>query len=415
MATEGPGPEWIIEFNFENSPQVSQKSLGAELVIGRADGGENTFVGLDLTPFGGDELGVSRRHALIHRQGDRVMIHDLHSSNGTTLNGKILEPEVDYLLKDGNALRLGDLQITVHIFPDIGPTSILGKRTDFSRNDLPIMMRGQQVIVVEDEQLFAELYRTTLEEVGFSVQICHEVVSAVRILNHQTPSLILLDLMLPNVTGLELCRYVRRDMAYPSLPILVVSARTDPEAVKQALEAGANVYLAKPVNPKELVQIASALVQQNEAHPRSLGTKQLGDLNSPEEKTSVTREFTIILFIEGSREPVTLVIDEAVILGRRGDTTQEHQKAEAHKPGFIDLQPYDAFEKGVSRVHAKLRHDGQKFLFEDLESSNGTFVNGMRLSPNDPHILINGDEIRLGRLRLAFYRVTEETSPKEAT
>ncbi len=70
----------------------------------------------------------------------------------------------------------------------------------------------------------------------------------------------------------------------------------------------------------------------------------------------------------------------------------------------IDLTPHDAIEKGVSRTHAVLTRDQETVVVADLNSANGTFLNGQKLMPNEPRILRDNDELRLGRLviRVAF-------------
>ena len=105
---------------------------------------------------------------------------------------------------------------------------------------------------------------------------------------------------------------------------------------------------------------------------------------------------------------VMLYLDEAqttIVLQPRGRTILGRIKlsgsyaSRAHKPD-VDLTAYDGFEKGVSRLHAALHRDGDVLTIRDLDSSNGTYVNGVRLAPGEYEILNNGDQIHLGRLAL---------------
>ncbi|WP_376790029.1 FHA domain-containing protein [Thermoflexus sp.] len=84
-----------------------------EVLVGRLDVGRGIFPQVDLTPDGGLEGGVSRRHARIFFQGDRFYIEDLGSTNGTYLNGSRLEPYTPHPLGDGDELRLGQILIRV--------------------------------------------------------------------------------------------------------------------------------------------------------------------------------------------------------------------------------------------------------------------------------------------------------------
>jgi pSer/pThr/pTyr-binding forkhead associated (FHA) protein len=66
----------------------------------------------------------------------------------------------------------------------------------------------------------------------------------------------------------------------------------------------------------------------------------------------------------------------------------------------IDFSPYQAYASGVSRLHAVIKRDASRILLMDLGSANGTYVNGKRLLPNAEHILVNGDVIALGKLKM---------------
>ena len=98
----------------------------------------------------------------------------------------------------------------------------------------------------------------------------------------------------------------------------------------------------------------------------------------------------LFLNIMGADIPISLQSNDEIILGREGEG----------KPGqlVLDLTPFGAAEKGVSRSHAALRRLKNNLFIVDLGSSNGTYVNGQRLVSHQPNILIEGDEIRMGNL-----------------
>jgi hypothetical protein len=87
--------------------------LTKELSIGRLDAASATFPDIDMTSYGGLEKGVSRRHAKITRQGDKISIEDLGSVNGTLLNGQSLTPYLQYPLKNGDEVHLGQLAVRI--------------------------------------------------------------------------------------------------------------------------------------------------------------------------------------------------------------------------------------------------------------------------------------------------------------
>lgn len=98
----------------------------------------------------------------------------------------------------------------------------------------------------------------------------------------------------------------------------------------------------------------------------------------------------LFLNIRGVDTPLMLQFKDELVLGRKG--TGEIG------PFVLDLTPFGADEKGVSRIHAAFRRLKNNLFLVDLGSSNGTFVNGQRLVSEQPNMLIEGDEIRLGNL-----------------
>ncbi len=391
--------DWTIEFTIEGAPEPVRLVVEDEMLIGRTDASHQTLNGLDLADYDGKDQGVSRQHALIRWDGDNLVIKDLKSANGTILNAMKLPPEVEYRLNDGDQLSVGHLSMSIRI-NDVGWSTIRARRVEFSLRGAPVKARGQRILVVEDDSSFAAMYKATFEKSGYNVQTCREVVSAIRALNSNSLSLIILDLMLPSIYGLELCRYVRRDTDNPDLPIVVISAASEPSIISQAMEAGADVFISKPINIKEVSRVVSALIFQAEAGNSKLSTKQLSDTAVLQNVSEVTATNTIILFIQNYREPVGLVVDNQVVLGRRLSSLRGQQ--------YLDLEEYGAFDKGVSRTHAKLVREDDSFFVEDLGSSNGTFVNGTPIGANKSYSLTNGDELRLGDLCMTVYLLRDD-------
>ncbi len=103
----------------------------------------------------------------------------------------------------------------------------------------------------------------------------------------------------------------------------------------------------------------------------------------------------LLIDIEGVTSSFVLHPDERIVLGR----------ADSHHPSeqFLDLTPYQAHLKGVSRLHAIISQAGHTLMVTDLGSTNGTFLNEQRLVPNQPRILRDGDMIRLGHM-VAYVR-----------
>ncbi|MDO5672184.1 MAG: MtrAB system response regulator MtrA [Actinomycetaceae bacterium] len=106
------------------------------------------------------------------------------------------------------------------------------------------------ILVVDDDKALAEMIGIVLESEGFTVSYCHHGGQAVETFQRTRPDLILLDLMLPGMDGIEICRLIRQES---SVPIVMLTARLDTSDVVAGLEAGADDYIPKPFKPKELV------------------------------------------------------------------------------------------------------------------------------------------------------------------
>jgi two-component system alkaline phosphatase synthesis response regulator PhoP len=111
----------------------------------------------------------------------------------------------------------------------------------------------RQVLVVDDEIGALTLIGIMLERGGFDVLKARDAYIALDILGEQIPDLIILDVMMPGMDGIDLCRHIRDTETTASIPVLILSARGDAETVERGIEAGANDYLSKPILHHDLV------------------------------------------------------------------------------------------------------------------------------------------------------------------
>lgn len=123
-------------------------------------------------------------------------------------------------------------------------------------------MAGETILVVDDEANIRDLARLYLEKDGYTVIIAQDGAQALAQARQQSPALIVLDLMLPEVDGWEVCRRVR---AESNVPILMLTARDDDIDKIIGLEMGADDYLTKPFNPRELVARVRAILRRMSA------------------------------------------------------------------------------------------------------------------------------------------------------
>ena len=123
----------------------------------------------------------------------------------------------------------------------------------------------QRILVVDDEPDLLELIRVTLENSGFDVETATQGAEVFAALNQCPPDLMILDLMLPDVSGIEICRKVRSTQEWADLPIIMVTARSQEFERVIGFEMGADDYVVKPFSPRELVLRVRAVLRRMEA------------------------------------------------------------------------------------------------------------------------------------------------------
>lgn len=133
----------------------------------------------------------------------------------------------------------------------------------------------QLILVVDDEPKIVELARDYLEHAGFAVLTAGDGPSALQTVRARQPDLVVLDLGLPGLDGLDVTREVRRDSR---LPIIMLTARDDEVDKLLGLELGADDYLTKPFSPRELVARVRAVLRRSERGPDASDIIRTGDL-----------------------------------------------------------------------------------------------------------------------------------------
>jgi two-component system, OmpR family, response regulator MtrA len=127
---------------------------------------------------------------------------------------------------------------------------------------------GADVLVAEDDRRQAELLRQCLMAGGHRVDVVHDGVAALEHARRRPPDLLILDVMMPGVNGLEVCRRLRSDS---DLLVLMLTARTSEEDLLTGLDVGADDYLTKPYSPRELTARVRTLLRRQRATPAGVG------------------------------------------------------------------------------------------------------------------------------------------------
>jgi DNA-binding response OmpR family regulator len=135
-----------------------------------------------------------------------------------------------------------------------------------------------KILVVDDEPEAVELVEFNLKQAGFSVITAADGAEALQKARATPPDLIVLDLMLPEISGLEVCKMLRRDSATSALPIIMLTAKAAEIDRVLGLELGADDYITKPFSPRELVLRIQKLLQRGQATTEGQETLCFGDL-----------------------------------------------------------------------------------------------------------------------------------------
>ena len=172
------------------------------------------------------------------------------------------------------------------------------------------MLRAK-ILIIEDEKDIVKLLQYNLEREGYQVTSVPTGEEALRLLEKQSPDLVILDVMLPGIDGLETCRLLKQDPPKKDIPVLMLTAKSEETDVIVGLRLGADDYVTKPFSPKVLMARVKALLRRSQNKQPSAELRKTADLtidifkhrvtyqNSPIELT--TLEFNILEFL--SRYP----------------------------------------------------------------------------------------------------------------
>ena len=126
------------------------------------------------------------------------------------------------------------------------------------------MMSRQFVLVVEDEEDIMEVIRFNLEKEGYEVHQALSGEKALQVIENNLPSLVLLDLMLPGINGLDLCRIFKQNDRTKAIPVIMLTAKSEDADIVAGLEMGAEDYITKPFSPRVLLARVRTVLRRRE-------------------------------------------------------------------------------------------------------------------------------------------------------
>ena len=156
------------------------------------------------------------------------------------------------------------------------------------------MSSGKRILLVDDEKDILEFLSYNLTKEGFIVKTCLNGSSAIKVIDEFQPNLIVLDVMMPGMDGIETCEIIRANSNYDNIIIAFLTARSEDYSQVAGLEAGADDYINKPIKPKVLVSRVKALLRRKTSQGIdqniSSSSINISDLNINRESYQVERD-----------------------------------------------------------------------------------------------------------------------------
>ena len=230
------------------------------------------------------------------------------------------------------------------------------------------------ILLVEDEEPIRDMLQFSLTKHGFFILEAENAQQAYAILATHVPDLILLDLMLPKISGIDLMRKLKQQSATKDIPIIMLTARAEEECKVQALEVGADDYVVKPFSPKELMARIKAVLRRGVLLSPD-GDLELGDLQFNVEKQQLKIVGTVL----------TLTVIERKLLHfflTHQDRSYSRSQLLNHVWGGILEIDERTVDVQIGRLRRKLKPFGYDQCFVTLRGVGYQF-SGASLNPDE--------------------------------
>ena len=167
----------------------------------------------------------------------------------------------------------------------------------------------KRILIAEDEPDVRNLVVMNLKSAGFAVQGVEDGVAALKEARDSLPSLVILDLMLPEMSGLEVCKVLKKEAATSAIPIIMLTAKAEEVDRIVGLELGADDYITKPFSPRELVLRVKSVLRRAAASSEPADELTLGDIKIDRARCEVTVKGKAIEFTATEFKLLTLLIE----------------------------------------------------------------------------------------------------------
>lgn len=146
----------------------------------------------------------------------------------------------------------------------------------------------EKILIVDDEKDIVKMLDYNLKKEGFRIISCHDGEDALDMVNREHPALVILDLMLPGMDGLEVCRELKKENKTAVIPIIMVTAKGQEADKIVGLEMGADDYVTKPFSPRELIARIKAVLRRAKDKEKAPEILEIGDLSIDFSKIQVS-------------------------------------------------------------------------------------------------------------------------------
>ncbi|MYD65671.1 MAG: response regulator transcription factor [Chloroflexi bacterium] len=211
------------------------------------------------------------------------------------------------------------------------------------------------VLIIEDDVRIANWVKVYFERAGFSAEVTHDGESGLTMARDLAPDLVILDLMLPRLDGVELCRILRRES---DVPIIMLTAREAPEERITGLESGADDYVVKPFDPDEVIARAEAVLRRVRGKVQQVLTRDHITLN----------ETTGVVTVDEERVPLSQA--QIALLA----TFMRHPNQVLTRDQLISLTfdgEFEGFDRAIDSQIARLRRQIHREGREPIQTVYG--------------------------------------------
>lgn len=266
------------------------------------------------------------------------------------------------------------------------------------------MRTPARVLIADDNPDNREIFQTRLATQGYEIVVATDGEEALSFAREYTPDLLLLDVMMPKIDGVDVCRTLRADPSLPFIPIIMITAKSSTQDVITALEAGADEYLTKPVDHAALVaRVKSMLRLKALADTVNEQSRKLAEWNATLERR-VADQIKQLEALSRLRRFFSPQLAEAIMNGDAHDPLATHRREIVVV--FLDLRGFTAFAE-VSEPEEVMRvlrdyHSAMGKLILEHEGTLERFTgDGIMIFFNDPVVVANPAERAL-RMALAM-------------